>query len=139
MGTFAAPNPLQEGVAAALEAECIEGSNFEGRADLMASNWDALAAVLRRTGLEVCPATGGYFLVADVAATGFDDRGYCKWLAEEHKVAIVPLSLFFASETCPRTLVRFAVCKEAATISAAVAKLEGATLDLANKASEVLR
>lgn len=45
---------LQEGIAAALEAECATEANFEGRAELMHRNFETLSAALRRTGVEVC-------------------------------------------------------------------------------------
>ena len=105
----------------------------------MHANWEDLAAVLRRVGMAVCPASGGYFLVADVSPTGLSDFQYVRWLATEHKVAAVPLSIFFASEQRPKSLVRFAVCKERATIRAAVAALEGATVESAKAASAAAR
>jgi hypothetical protein len=50
------------------------------------------------SGLEVCCAdgtVGGYFLVADVSATGKTALEFCKWLAVEKKVAAVPLGVFY--------------------------------------------
>lgn len=135
--TFSSPSPLQAGIVAALDAEAQgdELEPFEGRAELMHSNWLELATELRRLGVSVCPAAGGYFLVADVAATGMGDFEYCKWLANTHGVAAVPLSVFFCSEDRPNSLVRFAVCKKRETIAAAVAALGKATLESAQEAS----
>jgi len=129
--TFSAPAPLQQGVADALDTEPSGKPSFEGRAELMHENWERLAAALRCTGVEVCPASGGYFLVADCSATGMRDMEYCTWLAEEHRVAAVPLSVFYHSAKRPESLVRFAVCKEPGTISAAAANLVGATVESA--------
>ena len=128
--TFAAATPLQEGIAAALNGE--PDSFYDGVAAQFAANYELLAAALTAMGSVVCRAeggaVGGYFLVADVAASGMDAFEYVKWLATEKKVAAVPLSVFYT----PRpegsdwrcTLVRFAICKERATIEAAVANLK---------------
>ena len=127
--SFCAPSPLQAGVAAALDAEPAGPQPpFDGRAALMAANWEVLATALRTSGVGVCPAQGGYFLVADVSATGMGDMEYCRWLSAEHGVAAVPASVFFCSAAPPGALVRFAVCKERETIAAAAARLEKATV-----------
>lgn len=58
----------QVGIAAALREE--QGS-FGGVGELFAGNFALLAEALRRgTGAVPCAAQGGYFLVADVSATG---------------------------------------------------------------------
>ena len=41
---------------------------------------------------------GGYFLVADIAASGMDAMVFCKWLAAEKGVACVPLSVFYSAK-----------------------------------------
>lgn len=136
--TFCAPSPLQEGVAAALEAEAV-ALRFDDQAALMHGNWLLLAAALRETGVDVCPAEGGYFLVADVTATGMSDMDYCRWIAAEYKVAAVPMSVFYVppegAAMAESNLVRFAVCKERSTIEKAVAALKGATVQLARARS----
>lgn len=125
--TFCAPSPLQEGVAAALEAE-VPILRFDDQGKLMHRNWQELAGALRSTGVEVCPASGGYFLVADVSSTGMSDIDYCRWLASERRIAAVPMSLFYSPPgdsalAAPSRYVRFAVCKEPGTIDKAVAAL----------------
>ncbi len=139
--TFCPPGPLQEGVAAALDAEAAKlgtagDEPFEGRAALMHRNWTTLADALRAAGWAVCPSSAGYFLLADVSASGMADLEFCKWLAAEHKVAAVPLSAFFCADSAgrPTSLVRFAVCKEAETVELAAKALRGATLDGARAA-----
>lgn len=125
--TFCAPAPLQEGIAAALEAE-VATLRFDDQGSLMHRNWELLAEALRSTGVEVCPANGGYFLVADVSSTGMTDVEYIKWLATERRVAAFPMSAFYSAdgaEAPPQCFVRFAVCKERATIERAVAALQG--------------
>ena len=124
--SYCAPTALMEGVATAIEEETSGGLEFDGRAALMHRNWERLGEALRRMGdgVEICEAHGGYFLVADVSATGKNDMEYCRWLAGEHKVAPIPLSVFYTdTDRKPTSLVRFAICKEPATIERAVQAL----------------
>merc|ERR1719427_775689 len=92
--SYCAPGPLQEAVAAAMEAEA-ESLHFDGLAQRMQANYELLADAFRSTGVEVCPSMGGYFLVVDVASTGMTDMEYFEWLAKEHKVAGVPMSMSY--------------------------------------------
>jgi hypothetical protein len=59
---------LQLGVAAAFDAE---DGNLDGVPELFEGNFQRLAAALEAAGIDVCPAQGGYFLLADVAKTGY--------------------------------------------------------------------
>lgn len=141
--SYAAPTPLQAGVAKALDAlhnpdttaESSEASTTTGT-DLAAAavpsptgllfhaNFDRLAATLTAAGAVVYPSGGGYFLVADVAASGLDAMAFCRRLAEQHAVAAVPLSVF-CHESTPetRSLVRFAICKRESTMAEACLRL----------------
>jgi len=102
----------------------------DATAVVMAANAAALGAALRDVGLVVFPPKGGYFLVASVSPLGpaMTSVEYCKRLAHGGaKVAAVPLDVFYdhrgAAGEPPRTLVRFAVCKRAETITAACAAI----------------
>eukprot|EP00931_Biecheleriopsis_adriatica_P065611 TRINITY_DN40112_c0_g1_i1.p1 TRINITY_DN40112_c0_g1~~TRINITY_DN40112_c0_g1_i1.p1 ORF type:complete len:409 (+),score=79.65 TRINITY_DN40112_c0_g1_i1:52-1278(+) len=125
--TFCAPAPLQEAVAVALEAESST-LHFEDQGELMHGNWVLLAAALEGLGMKVCPAQGGYFLVADTSALAMDDMECCRWLAAECKVCAVPMRVFYSDEgiAAPTCYVRFAVCKDRQTIEKAVAALKAA-------------
>eukprot|EP00929_Paragymnodinium_shiwhaense_P055406 TRINITY_DN27753_c0_g1_i1.p1 TRINITY_DN27753_c0_g1~~TRINITY_DN27753_c0_g1_i1.p1 ORF type:complete len:445 (-),score=68.39 TRINITY_DN27753_c0_g1_i1:193-1488(-) len=142
--TFCAPAPLQEGVAAAMEAETNALSlAFDGRAELMAENHKLLGDALIKLGVKVCPAEGGYFLVADVACTGMTDLEFCRWMATEHKVVAVPMSVFYAPNEAADGdgchLVRFAICKQKASIEVAVKALQAATLPTSEPAAKMAR
>ena len=116
----------------------VEGS-FEGRPALLERNVVALAAALVAFGMGVCPAEGGYFLVADISgleeAKDMDDTAFCRWLISEVGVACMPMNVFYVDRfdkekyplNPPCKLVRFCLCKEAAVIDAACAKLGRAT------------
>lgn len=117
--TFCAPTPLQHGVAKALDAE---DGTFGGVAGKFARNFAKLAAALEARGLDVCPADGGYFLVANAKepAMAFVER-----LAGETGVVCTPLSVFYASPPPDCTHVRFTICKSEAYVDRVVAALRG--------------
>ena len=128
--TFAAPTPLQAGIAAALACPSRHREFAELRA-LFGSNFARLKAALEgfdcsRVGapaLRVCPADGGYFLVVDV---GISDLDFCRRLAEETSVVCTPMSIFYAqgSTNAPCTLVRLTICKSRSHIDRAVGALQ---------------
>ncbi len=121
--SYAAPTPLQLGVAAALDEISADARSPRGRvvpdenAAVMADNARTLAHALEDAGLTVYHPEGGYFLTCDVSSTGASDVDFCVELASRAKVAAVPLSVFFLpSADVPRSLVRFAVCKKSDTV-----------------------
>ena len=131
--TFCAPTPLQAGVAEALRDAARlhrEAPGPDASALAFERNARVLGAALADVGLQVIPAEGGYFLVADVAATGLDAGEYCKALIASARVAAVPMDVFYFSGDPPRTLVRFALCKRAETIDAAAAAIRAAPVPL---------
>ena len=122
--TFCAPTPLQAGVAAALDAD----DGLAAIAPLFHRNFEKLAsALLAGTSISrVCPAQGGYFLVAETDGT--PDINWCMALAEEKGVVCTPMSVFYASDIfaqSPCTLVRFTVCKSRGHMERACAAIEG--------------
>jgi aspartate/methionine/tyrosine aminotransferase len=96
-------------------------------------------------GLPVLPAQGTYFLVADVARymlDGEDDVAFCRRLAVEGGVSLIPVSAFYYSEHRPRSLVRFCFCKDDAKLTAASSRLQaylggrGSSTDSRDQAGE---
>ncbi len=119
--TFTTPTPVQHGAAAALAAPS------EFYADLRSgyqAKRDLLADGLARAGFRVYRPDGTYFLMADHTAFGFsDDREFCRHLVEEVGVAAIPPSAFYHDPADGRELVRFAFCKEEATLREALERL----------------
>ena len=94
--TFCAPVPLQLGIAAALNHECEVAGNSvcssskacAAAADsdshtaftsqLLAANARALSLALQEQQLSVCPAAGGYFIIADISSTQLPDELFCR-------------------------------------------------------------
>jgi aspartate/methionine/tyrosine aminotransferase len=129
--TFCAPTPLQVGIAAGIESALSGSKNARdveiALGDLgtvFGRNWKRLASSMEKVGIEVCPSSGGYFLVADVSKSGMNDFEFCEWLIKNHEIVAVPLSLFYADSTKSRSLVRFAVCKTESFIENAAAAFE---------------
>lgn len=118
--TFTVSPALQRGIAYGLakEMEFTLGLTKE-----LQANRDLLASRLARMGFEVLSCEGTYFLTAGIRAlTNERDDVFCKRLAREAGVALIPLSAFFESGE-PDHLVRFAFCKKRALLEEALDRL----------------
>ena len=118
--TFAVATPFQHAMAAALGAP---DAYFERlRADYRTRR-DRLCAGLAAVGLPVRPPEGTYFALADIRPLGFDDDvAFCRHLVETVGVAAIPTSAF-ALDGRLRHLVRFAFCKDDATLAEGLRRL----------------
>lgn len=88
---------------------------------------DYLYGALQDTPLKPNLPTGGYFIMADTSALGFDnDVAFTKYLIEEIGVACIPPSAFYSAphQHLAHPLARFSICKSDETLQAAVARLE---------------
>jgi aspartate/methionine/tyrosine aminotransferase len=119
--TFATSTPAQHGAVAALRAP------EEFYVDLRASylrRRDLLVDGLASAGLSPYSPEGTYFVMADHTAHGFgDDRSFCRHLIETVGVAAIPPSTFYHRPKDGAALVRFAFCKDEATLQEAIARL----------------
>lgn len=119
--TFTTPTPVQHGAVAALGA----GPEFyeELRRGYQAKR-DLLVAGLGRAGFAVSLPEGTYFVMAGIDGFGFDDdRAMCRAMVERAGVAAIPASVFYHRPEEGSRLVRFAFCKDEATIEEAVTRL----------------
>jgi N-succinyldiaminopimelate aminotransferase len=119
--TFTTPPALQRGTAYALANEM----EFTlGLTRTLQSNRDILAERLTRLGFEVLPCEGTYFLTAGIRGlTNERDDAFCRRLAREAGVALIPLSAFFENGE-PDHFVRFAFCKKRALLEEALDRLD---------------
>jgi aspartate/methionine/tyrosine aminotransferase len=85
---------------------------------------DRLTQALVDGGYAVLPSDGTYFLNVDLRASGIDepDRLFCMRLVEEHKVASIPLSPFYAEHPVDH-LVRLCFAKSDETLDEAARRL----------------
>ena len=121
--TFTTPPNLQAAVAYGLGKS---DHYFEGmRRDFQRSR-DRFAQGLRALGFPVLEAQGTYFLNVDLAPLGLneDDQSFCKRLVQEHKVAAIPVSAFYAADAI-KSVVRFCFAKRDETLDTALERLSG--------------
>lgn len=119
--TFTTPTPVQHGGVAALGAPAVF---FEDLRESYRSKRDLLVDGLAGIGFDVHRPEGTYFLMAGFQAFGFDDdRAFARHMVEVAGVAVIPPSVFYNNPADGRHLIRFAFCKDEATLNEAIARL----------------
>ena len=118
--TFSIVSPLQYAIARYLASF---PDAWAGLAAFFEAKRDLLAGLLRGSGLEPLPAAGTYFQLVDYGAISQDDdMQFAERLVREAKVAVIPLSPFYAKP--PRmTLVRLCIAKREETLRTAAERL----------------
>ena len=80
---------------------------------------DSFATLLANSRFNLLPCQGTYFQLADYSAiSDLDDVAFCRWLTIEHKVAAIPLSVFYQKPADNR-VIRFCFAKQHSTLQAA--------------------
>jgi N-succinyldiaminopimelate aminotransferase len=119
--TFTTPPNLQSAVAYGLMKE---DDYFTGMRAAFQRSRDRFSAGLTARGFDVLPSAGTYFVNIDITALGRgDDVAFCRWLVEEHGVAAIPVSAFYAHDAI-RSVVRFCFAKHDSTLDGALARLD---------------
>jgi aspartate/methionine/tyrosine aminotransferase len=119
--TFTTPTPVQHGGVAALGAPA---TFFDDLRQNYQSKRDLLAEGLAGVGFDVYLPEGTYFLMAGFEAFGFaDDRTFARHMVEAAGVAVIPPSVFYNRPGGGKDLVRFAFCKDEATLAEAIDRL----------------
>jgi len=103
-----APTPLQWGVARALE---VPDSYYADMAASYQKKRDMLAAALTEAGFKPSIPQGSYYMLAEIPDEFRDSAEAAKALLEEARVASVPGTAFFESDTGKRML-RFCYAKD---------------------------
>lgn len=120
--TFATATPLQHAAAAALAAP---PEYYTELRDSYRRRRDLLASGLVAAGFEVFLPQGTYFLLADHSRFGFpDDVSFVHHLIDRVGVAAIPPSAFYHRKEDAASLVRFAFCKDEATLAEAIERLQ---------------
>ncbi len=118
--TFSIVSPLQFAIARYLLAY---PDAWQGLAAFFQAKRDLLAGLLRGSGLELLPAAGTYFQLVDYGEISQeDDMRFADRLVREAKVAVIPLSPFYAQPP-HMTLVRVCTAKRDETLRAAAERL----------------
>src|SRR5258707_9814701 len=85
---------------------------------------DRLCDGLAEAGFGVGEPQGTYFALADIRPLGWDgDVAFCRALPAKVGVAAIPVSAFYADAKAVRHLVRFAFCKNDATLDEGLRRL----------------
>jgi aspartate/methionine/tyrosine aminotransferase len=118
--TFTTPPNLQAAVAYGLAKD---DGYFTGLRSGLQRSRDRFTAGLGALGFSVLPSAGTYFLNIDIAPLGeSDDVAFCRRMVEQHGVAAIPVSAFYAADAVT-TVVRFCFAKRDATLDAALDRL----------------
>ncbi len=118
--TVGAPAPLQQAAAVgmAFGAEYYNQMGLEYRA-----RRDVMVKGLTEAGFAFSVPEGAYYIMADFSAmSDLDDTKFAHWMTKEIGVATVPGSSFYHANG-GKTIVRFAFCKQLATLEKAAERL----------------
>ena len=119
--TFCIATPFQHAMAAALRTSDAYYTHL--RNDYRARR-DRLCDGLAEAGFGVRKPEGTYFALADIRPLGWDDDvAFCRALPAKVGVAAIPVSAFYADAKAVRHLVRFAFCKNDATLDEGLRRL----------------
>lgn len=122
--TFAGGTPFQPAIAAGLR---LPDSYFQALADDLQSKRDVLMSALHDAGLQPIKPEGTYFITCDIRSRQPDGDGmaFCRSLPLKVGVVAIPASVLYEPRNINegRHLVRFAFCKQMATIDEASRKL----------------
>ncbi|MBN1240663.1 MAG: aminotransferase class I/II-fold pyridoxal phosphate-dependent enzyme [Gammaproteobacteria bacterium] len=117
---FSVVTPLQHALADFVRER---PQHFQTLAGFYAQKRDVFVDLLRGSRFSVVPSRGTYFQLADYGAISkAPDTEFVRSLTQEHGVAAIPVSVFYA-EPPSATLVRFCFAKENATLEAAAERL----------------
>jgi N-succinyldiaminopimelate aminotransferase len=119
--TFASGTPFQHAVAAGL---ALPPERLGALCQQLAGRRDLLCDGLERLGLKVFRPASGYFCVTDIAPLGETDAtAFCESLPGRCGVVAIPTGVFFDHPSEAAGLVRWAFCKERATLEEALHRL----------------
>lgn len=114
--------PLQPAIAAGL---ALPAAAYDAIAADLRGRRDLLCGALAEVGFDVAEPDAGYFVIADAAPLGFPDgEALCRALPQRCGVVAIPVSAFCGPGRADvRSLVRFAYCKNDATLAEAIRRL----------------
>ncbi len=118
--TFSIAAPLQHAIARYLASF---PDAWQGLSVFFQAKRDLLAGLLRGSGLEPIAAAGTYFQLVDYSSLSTDDdMAFSDRLIREAKVAVIPLSPFYAAPP-KMSLVRLCIAKRDTTLTLAAERL----------------
>lgn len=122
--SYVSSGPFQWAIAEALQ---LPDSYFEGFRRGLAEQGDYLTDALSGLGFRALTTQGTYFLTTDVRPLGFTDGSeFCAWAPEQAGVVAIPHTALTDHPGDAAPYVRWAFCKEQATLAEAVRRLGSA-------------
>lgn len=118
--TFSSFTPAQHAIADMLK---LQRDQVHSLAAFYQQKRDSFATLLANSRFNLLSCQGTYFQLADYSGiSDLDDVAFCRWLTIEHKVAAIPLSVFY--QTAPQSrIIRFCFAKQHSTLQAAAEAL----------------
>lgn len=114
--TFSSFTPAQYAIAQFISEQPVQ---ISGLAAFYQQKRDQFRLALADSAWSLLPCRGSYFQLADYSAfSDVDDVEFCHWLTTEHKVAAIPLSVFYRQPPSQR-IIRFCFAKEPETLAKA--------------------
>jgi methionine aminotransferase len=119
---FSTQTPMQHAIADFLR-DCPQhhrelGAFYQQKRDLFCE-------LLEPTGFRLKPSAGTYFQLADYSAiSDMADTDFANWMTREHKVAVIPISVFY-QEPPDQRVIRFCFAKDDDTLREAAVRLLG--------------
>ncbi|WP_301003556.1 methionine aminotransferase [Arsukibacterium sp.] len=114
--TFSSFTPAQYAITDML---AMQPEQVSGLAAFYRQKRDQFVSALSSSRLQLLPSAATYFQLADYRAiSDMADVEFCRWLTIEHKVAAIPLSVFY-QQTGDARLIRFCFAKTPATLNQA--------------------
>jgi N-succinyldiaminopimelate aminotransferase len=121
--SFTSGAPFQRAMVTALN---LGDDYFTGLAEDLWAKRDLVVDGLSSIGFDVYPASGTYYVTADVRPLGYDDgMDFCRDLPARCGVVAVPNRVFYDDEQAGRSVVRFAYCKRFEVLDEAMDRLSG--------------
>ncbi|MBY0426046.1 MAG: methionine aminotransferase [Cytophagales bacterium] len=117
--TFSANTSIQYAMADYLEIE----SNYLDLNDFFQKKRDLFTTKMAKSRFDLLPVQGSYFQLASYKRiSNQNDVEFAKWLTAEHKVATIPISVFYSDHQDDH-LIRFCFAKEESELEAAAERL----------------
>ncbi|HQV53098.1 MAG: aminotransferase class I/II-fold pyridoxal phosphate-dependent enzyme [Flavobacteriales bacterium] len=117
---FSVNTPIQHALAAYMQNSSV----YENVSEMYQKKRDRFVDGLKGSRWRLLPCEGSYFQVADYSAISDSlDLDFAVTLAEEHRVAAIPLSPFYATKPEGQRLIRFCFAKEDSTLDKAIERL----------------
>lgn len=117
--TFCSPTPLQEAIADALEQSDL----VDGLGNFYQEKRNRFLELMENSKFKPLQTSGTYFQLMDYSAlSDLSDVEFCRWLTIEHKVAAIPVSVFYEQKQ-DNKVIRFCFAKKEETLIEAASRL----------------